>query len=186
MNGPIVTLFGSSSPRPGEAAYVQALEIGRALGSAGYAVCNGGYDGTMEAAHRGAKEAGGRTIGVTCAVFSDYRGFALQRNPYVDEEIRIDNVFGRIERMMQLGEAYVVLPGGTGTLCELGIVWEFVAKGLIRPRPICVVGDFWLGLVEAVGSLHERHRRFVHRADTADAVIRCLDEHLPASRAAAS
>lgn len=154
---PIVTIFGSYSPRPGEPLYELAYAIGRALAAAGFVVCNGGYDGTMEASAKGAKEAGGATIGVTCSVFSDYRGRPLKANPWIDKEIHHDEVLRRIERMMHMSVAYVVLEGGTGTLSEFAIVWEYVCKGLIEPRPIFVVGDFWRPLVERVLSVRPRH-----------------------------
>jgi len=154
---PIVTLFGSYSPRPGEPLYELAYQIGRALGGAGFVVCNGGYDGTMEASARGAKEAGGTTIGVTCSVFSDYRGRPLKANPWIDKEIHHEEVLRRIERMMHMSVAYVVLEGGTGTLSEFAVVWEYVCKGLIEPRPIFVVGDFWLPLIDRVLTVRPRH-----------------------------
>ncbi len=162
---PIVTLFGSYSPRPGEPLYELAYRIGQALGGAGFVVCNGGYDGTMEASARGAKEAGGTTIGVTCSVFSDYRGRPLKANPWIDKEIHHEEVLRRIERMMHMSAAYVVLEGGTGTLSEFAIVWEYVCKGLIEPRPIFVVGDFWRPLIDRVLTVRPRHGeplRLVH------------------------
>src|ERR1043165_3037345 len=86
-----VCLFGSYTPKHGERLYQVAYEIGHALAKAGYVVANGGYDGTMEASHRGAKEAGGRTIGITCSIFGDYRGVRLQANRFCDQETHYDN-----------------------------------------------------------------------------------------------
>ncbi len=156
-DGRIVTLFGSYSPRPGDRLYELAYRLGYELATAGFVVCNGGFDGTMEASCKGAKDAGGRTIGVTCGIFSDYRGKPLKANAHVDREIRHDDVFLRIQEMMRLGDAYVILEGGTGTLTELAIVWEFVCKGLIEPRPIVVVGDFWAPLVERIAQVRPKH-----------------------------
>lgn len=170
----IVTIFGSYSPRPGEPLYELAYRIGYELAKAGYVVCNGGYDGTMEASCRGAKDGGGKTIGVTCAIFSDYRGKPLMANPYVDEEIRHENVFSRIEAMMKLGHAFVVLEGGTGTLTELAIVWEFVCKGLIDRRPIVVVGDFWTPLVDRVGQVRPKHAAMVTVANQPEEVVAAI------------
>src|SRR6185436_15705257 len=140
---PVICIFGSYSPKSGEALYRTAYDIGHALAKAGYCVANGGYDGTMEASHRGAKEAGGCTVGITCSIFGGYRETPLKANRYCDEEIHYDNVMHRIDKMMQMSAGYVFLEGGTGTLSELGLVWEYVAKGLIEPRPIFIVGDFW-------------------------------------------
>jgi len=173
----VVTIFGSYSPRPGEALYELAYRIGHALATAGYTVCNGGYDGTMEAACRGAKDAGGRTIGVTCAIFSDYRGKPLKANPYVDREIVHEDVFARIQEMMRLGDAFVVLEGGTGTLTELAIVWEFVCKGLIAPRPIVIVGDFWRPLVDRVAQVRPKHAALVTVAHRPEEVVAAVESN---------
>jgi len=173
-NRPIICLFGSYSPQPGEPLYEQAYAIGHALARSGYVVCNGGYDGTMEASHKGAKEAGGSTIGVTCAVFSDYRGKPLKANRYVDREIHIDNVLQRIDSMMRMSAGYVVLEGGTGTLSELGIVWEYVAKRLIDPRPIFFMGDFWRPLVDRVLAVRPKSGSHVHCVREAHEIVHIL------------
>jgi uncharacterized protein (TIGR00725 family) len=141
------------------------------LAQTGFVVCNGGYDGTMEAACKGAKDAGGRTIGVTCDIFDDYRGIPLKANPYVDREIRHANVFSRIEEMMRLGDAYVVLEGGTGTLSELAIVWEFVCKELIDRRPIVLVGEFWAPVVECIAKGRAKSAAYVTIARQPDDVV---------------
>jgi uncharacterized protein (TIGR00725 family) len=158
----IVSIFGSYAPQPGEPLYELAYAVGQALGGAGYVVCNGGYDGTMEASHKGAKDAGGATIGITCSVFSDYRGQPLKANRYCDDERCSENVLARIETMMRMSNAYVFLEGGTGTLCELGIVWEHVAKKLIDPRPIFVVGEFWAPMVRQLVEIRPKSGRWVH------------------------
>ena len=179
MSENIVTLFGSTTAAADSPQYRLAYEVGFELARAGYVVCNGGYDGTMEAAHHGAKDAGGRTIGVTCAIFSEYRGFALQANPYVDEEYSFHNLYERVDKMMRLGCAYVVLPGGTGTLVELSTVWEFVAKGLIPPRPIILLGGYWRAVVDTITAVRPAHARHVHRVETAAELVACLAEHAP-------
>lgn len=171
---PIVSIFGSYSPEPGSPLWERAYAIGGALARAGYVVANGGYDGTMHASAKGAKDAGGRTIGVTCAVFSNYRGKVLVANPCIDEEICHDDVLRRIEALMNMSCGYVVLEGGTGTLTELAIVWEYVCKGLIAPRPVFVVGDFWLPVIEQVRKVRPRHCECVHAVTEADEIIRIL------------
>jgi uncharacterized protein (TIGR00730 family) len=174
---PIISVFGSYSPRPGEALYELAYQIGYALASAGYTVCNGGYDGTMAASSKGAKDAGGATIGVTCNVFADYRGQALSANPWIDREIPTDNIFTRIDTMMRMSAGYVILEGGTGTLSELGIVWEFVCKGLISPpRPIFVVGDFWCPLVERIRTVRPKSCKHVYCVHKPEEIVRIARE----------
>jgi len=170
-SSPIICIFGSYSAKPGEPLYDQAYAIGYALASAGFTVANGGYNGTMAASAKGAKDAGGTTIGITCTIFSDYRGRPLKANPYIDREIPHDNVLARIDEMARMSAGYVVLDGGTGTLSEFGIVWEYVAKGLISPRPIFVVGDFWEPLIERILSHRPRHGRHLHRVRTADEIV---------------
>lgn len=142
MNGagpqPAVTVFGSNDVREGDAAYETARSVGRKLAELGYAVANGGYGGTMEASARGAKEAGGRTIGVTCSLWRE------AANAYIDETIVTDSLMQRVAKLVELGLAgYVVLPGATGTLVELAVVWEQMAKGLMSRRPLVCVGNFW-------------------------------------------
>lgn len=176
---PIVCIFGSYSPQPGEPLYEQAYRIGHALAKAGFVVANGGYDGIMEASAKGAKDAGGSTIGVTCAIFSDYRGQPLKANRYIDREILHDSVLRRIEQMVEMSAGYVILEGGTGTLSEFGIVWEYVAKKLIRPRPIFIVGDFWKPTVERVVSARPSHGKHVHCVNTPEEIIAIARAAIP-------
>ncbi len=137
-----ITLFGSSAPRDGSKEYTFAFDVGSALARAGFVICNGGFGGTMEAAARGAKEAGGTTIGVTVDVFK------RKANDWIDREIREQTLADRLSRLIELGDGYVVFPGSTGTLLELAAVWEFMNKGVIREKPILVLGTFWKPIIE--------------------------------------
>lgn len=140
MKTPIITVFGSSRPRPLSTAYQTAYELGRAVAAAGWTLCNGGYDGTMEAGAKGAAEAGGHTIGVTCSVFRR-RGGA---NRYIRQEVPTFSLLARLDTLVRLGSGYVVLPGGTGTLLELALVWEQLSKGMLRRgAPVIVLGSHW-------------------------------------------
>lgn len=145
MSHHIVSVFGSSRPAPGEPEYVVAQDTGEQLARAGFTVCNGGYGGIMEASARGAKLEGGHTVGVICAAFPGRRA-----NPWVDEVIIEDSLIARLIKLMALGDAYVILKGGTGTLLELAAVWEFMNKGLMLEKPIVLVGKFWTGVVETL------------------------------------
>jgi uncharacterized protein (TIGR00730 family) len=140
----VVTVFGSSRPRPGEARYEQAQELGAALAHAGFAICSGGYAGVMEAVSRGAKEAGGRTMAVTA------KFFRAHANRWVDRQIRVQSWQDRLFELIRRGEGYVVCPGGTGTLAELSVVWEMINKGVMNKRPIVSLGGFWRPVVECV------------------------------------
>jgi uncharacterized protein (TIGR00730 family) len=143
-SGKVVTLFGSSKPQPGEPEYEIARKLGGLIAKAGFTICNGGYGGTMEAAARGAREAGGSTIGVTMESVNP------QANQWIDKTIVVKTLIDRLMKLIELGDAYVVLRGGTGTLLELAAVWELMNKRMIRSRPMVVVGAFWDSTVETV------------------------------------
>jgi uncharacterized protein (TIGR00730 family) len=139
----VVSVFGSRYPTEGQEDYDSARRLGRLLAQNGYAVCTGGYSGIMEAVSRGAREAGGRAIGVTVQSF---KGSA---NPYVSEEIRTPTLFARLEKLMSLGNAYVVFRGGMGTLAELCLAWNLVQMNqFLTPRPIFLYGQFWQAILE--------------------------------------
>ncbi|HUW83196.1 MAG TPA: LOG family protein [Phycisphaerae bacterium] len=156
-----VTVFGSSRPQPGEPRYQQAFELGAAIGRRGWVLANGGYGGTMAASSAGAKQAGGTTIGVTCEVFG--RGGASE---FTDREIRTGDLPTRLARLIALGDSYVVLPGGTGTLSELAEVWELLNKGLVAGKCIVLLGDWWEPVCQAVQRDDPQALRLVHKADT--------------------
>ena len=156
----VVSVFGSSRPRPGEPDYQTAYELGKMLAGAGYTVCNGGYGGIMEASARGAREAGGRSIGVVTDFFS------RQANPYIDETIIEVTIVDRLQKLLHLGDAYVILKGGTGTLLELAALWEFMNKGVMPRKPAIAVGDFWMPIVDRIAQAliqegSERASRYV-------------------------
>ncbi|HTY37092.1 MAG TPA: LOG family protein [Bacteroidota bacterium] len=140
----VVTIFGSSRPREQEPEYEEARSLGAALAEAGFIVCNGGYGGIMEASARGAKEAGGSTIGVTVSAFT------RNANPWIDTEIRKNTLVERIEVLVNSAQAYVIVKGGTGTLLELAYVWEFINKGFIPEKPIVIYGEFWSKVVDSL------------------------------------
>jgi uncharacterized protein (TIGR00725 family) len=140
----VISVFGSSRPREQDPEYVEALNIGKALAHAGFIVCNGGYGGIMEASARGAKEAGGETIGVTVPAF------ARMANQWIDKEIRKPTLVERIETLVNGADGYVIVKGGTGTLLELAYVWEFINKRFIPEKPIVIVGEFWGKVVETL------------------------------------
>jgi uncharacterized protein (TIGR00730 family) len=135
--GAVVTVFGSARIPEGAPEYGTALQLGRALGAAGFSVCNGGYGGAMEAVSRGAKEAGAATIGVS------FHSPGRTPNRWIDRVVPTTHLSERLLKLVELGDAYVVLKGGTGTLLELACVWEFVNKGIIPSKPIVLLGRFW-------------------------------------------
>ena len=147
----IATVFGSSRPRPGDDQYAQARALGAALAAGGFAVCSGGYGGVMEAASRGAKEAGGRTIAVTAKFFRS------RANEWIDEEIRVATWQDRLFELIKRGHGYVACPGGTGTLVELAVVWEMLNKGAMTKKPLVVFGEFWRPVIDRVREVELGH-----------------------------
>ena len=146
MDEKVISVFGSGRAAGGQPAYEMAARLGGLLAEAGFTVANGGYGGTMLACARAAVEAGGKTIGVTCSAFG-----RSGPNPYITREIVTSTLDERLDTLINLGQAYVVLPGGTGTLLELARVWELKNKGFLSAdKPIILCGDFWKPLVELV------------------------------------
>jgi uncharacterized protein (TIGR00730 family) len=139
-----VTVFGSGRCRAGSAGYREAYETGRLLAQAGFTVVNGGYGGTMEAGACGARDAGGRTVGVIARYFSS------RANPAIERTVLVGTHGERLLRLIELGDAYIVLKGGTGTLDELITVWEYVNKGILKERPIVLIGGFWRKIIDSV------------------------------------
>lgn len=126
---------------PGDAAYADAMRLGRLLAQAGHAVLTGGYIGTMEAVSRGAAEAGGHVIGVTCDEIEAWR--SVRPNTWVKEERRFPTVRLRLFALMEGGEAVVALPGGIGTLAEVAETWSHLQTRSIAARPLVLVGPGW-------------------------------------------
>lgn len=155
MTKRILTIFGSAATEEADNLYQTARVIGRTVAEFGWTVCNGGYGGTMAATARGAFEAGGHTIGVTCASFK-----RSGPNRYIKQEIPTFDLPQRLNTLIQLGRAYLVLPGGTGTLAELVLVWEMKNKGLLAgERPLAIWGEHWNpvinGLIEVQPDIAE-------------------------------
>ena len=148
----IVTVFGSSRPREGDADYEEARILGRALAKHGFSVCSGGYGGVMEAVSRGAKEAGGKTTGVTAEFFK-----AAKLNPWIDVEVRMKTWEERLFELIRRADGFVACKGGTGTLVELAVVWEMLNKSVMAAKPLAVLGDFWQPVLDCVREVELGH-----------------------------
>ncbi len=140
----IITVFGSSRPAETHPDYLEARHVGRMLAEHGFAVCSGGYGGVMEAVSRGAKEANGKTYGVTAEFFSPHA------NPFIDVEVRVKTWEERLFELIRLADGFVVCKGGTGTLVELAVVWEMLNKSVLAPKPAAIVGNFWRPILDRV------------------------------------
>lgn len=137
-----ITVFGSSKPLPGEEEYETAYQLGKLLGKAGFSVCTGGYQGIMDAISKGACEFNVDVIGVTVDLFS------AQPSKHLTKQIHCNSLFERIEKLIELGDAYIILRGGTGTLVELTIAWELMNKNLIEHKPIACHGEMWRRIIQ--------------------------------------
>lgn len=136
-----ITVFGSSKPKPGDSDYDQAVRLGALIAKSSHAVLTGGYIGTMEAVSRGAAEAGGHVIGVTCAQIERWRNTGA--NPWVKEERRFETLNERLNELITACDAAIALPGGPGTLTEITLFWNLLVIEALPPRPLVLVGEGW-------------------------------------------
>lgn len=148
----VITVFGSSRPREGDPHYALAFHLGGQLASRGFTICSGGYGGVMEAVSRGAKEAGGNTIGITAEFFN------ARANAWIDEVTSVKTWQERLFALVERASGYVACPGGTGTLVELAVVWEMLNKRVMPPKPFVIVGDFWQPIIERVREVETGHK----------------------------
>lgn len=139
LDRPCVTVFGSARFAPGHRYYEMARELGKHLAHAGYAVMTGGGPGIMEAANRGAKEAGGFSLG--CNIILPMEQHA---NPYLDRFIEMEHFFVRKVMLVKYSRAFVVMPGGVGTLDEAFETLTLVQCRKLEQFPIVAMGaEFW-------------------------------------------
>jgi len=132
-----ITVFGSSKPVEADEQYKLAYELGSQLAKKGFDVCTGGFFGIMEAVSKGAVENGGEAIGVTVNIWG------LDANKYLTNEIKCSSLFERVNKLIETGNGYVILQGGTGTLLELATVWELSNKGIMDKKPIACHSSMW-------------------------------------------
>jgi uncharacterized protein (TIGR00730 family) len=136
-----ISVFGGSQPKEGDEAYTEALVLGRLLAERGHTVLTGGYIGVMEAVSRGAHEAGGHVIGVTCADIERWRPRAA--NQWVKEEIKRETLIERLHTLVHESDAALALPGGAGTLTEIALMWNLMIVESLHRRPLILVGRGW-------------------------------------------
>ncbi len=141
---PCVTVFGSARFKPSHRYYRLARDVGRELAKAGYTVLTGGGPGVMEAANRGARDVGGRSLGCNIELPHEQ-----DPNPYVDDVIHFNYFFTRKVMLVRYSQAFVVMPGGFGTMDELFEAATLIQCKKLGPFPLVLVGrDFWQGLVD--------------------------------------
>ena len=136
-----VTVFGGSQCKSGDETYQQAERLGRLLALSGHIVLTGGYIGVMEGVSRGANNAGGHVIGVTCDQIEAWR--PVGPNNWVKEERRFPTLRQRLFALIDGCDAAIAMPGGIGTLAEVAEMWSQIQSNAIQPRPIVLIGEKW-------------------------------------------
>jgi uncharacterized protein (TIGR00730 family) len=178
--GPCVSIFGSARTQPDHAYYKLATDVAAAVAKAGYGVITGGGPGIMEAANKGAQEADGPSVGLNIAL-----PFEQSSNPYIDKDKNLSFEYFFIRKVMfvKYAQAFVVLPGGFGTLDELFESLTLIQTKKITRVPIILVGNkFWSGLIDWVKNVLIEDKLISPEdldlfsiVDTQEEVLTCLE-----------
>ena len=179
--GPAVTVFGSARFKADHPYYELGRQVGRKLAQSGFTVITGGGPGAMEAANRGAREAGGPSYGLNIVLPHEQKP-----NPFVDETVEFHYFFVRKVMLVKYSCAYIVLPGGLGTLDELFEAATLLQCGKIGPFPLVLVGrEFWQGMRDflvfmvAQGVFGVEEVGFARITDSADEAVELVIRSLP-------
>ncbi len=168
-----IAVFGSAFPKEGDAEYEFAFELGKRLAENNFNICTGGYNGIMEAVSKGAAENKAEIFGITLKYIDSHA------NKFVTHEIKCENLFERITKLIEHGDAYIILKGGTGTLLELAAVWEFTNKKLLKAKPIICHSLMWKDLIPIIDSqlqFEKRKTGLIKHFDSFDEIINYLLE----------
>jgi hypothetical protein len=178
-----VTVFGSARSWPDSEDYARAEAVGRALALAGYAVITGGGPGDMEAANKGALQAGGTSVGLAIEL-----PFEARPNPYLTVTVSFRYFFVRKVMFVKYSQGMVILPGGFGTLDELFETVTLIQTRKIKPIPVVLVGDddYWEGLLAWIrrtlvsrGKVRADEVEILKRARTPEEMLAILAQPLP-------
>ncbi len=173
-----VACLGFADATPEDPLFKEAYEVGKALAKAGYIVANGGGPGVMRATTEGAKSVGGKTVGVTFYP-KDVANFeGRDKNNQFDEEIKADNYLARTLKLLEVGQAYVIFKGGTGTISEFGMAWGLARLYFGHHKPLVLYGKFWENIMATfLANMRMRPEEFqVYRvANSPEDVVRSLD-----------
>jgi len=142
-SGRMITIFGGSKCGHDTTEYREALALGRKLAEAGFTICTGGYLGVMEAASRGAREAGGRVMGIVM------NQFKAEPNRYLTDKVASDHFYDRLQNLITRSVGFVALRGGMGTVTEISLVWNKLQTGVLARRPLVLLGDCWPAVISA-------------------------------------
>jgi uncharacterized protein (TIGR00730 family) len=139
----IVTIFGGSKCGEESDEYGQARRLGQLLAEAGFTICTGGYLGVMEGASRGARERGGRVLGIVMNQFKS------EPNRYLTDKVASAHFYERLQNLITRSVGFIAVRGGAGTVTELSLVWNKLQTRVIEPRPLVLLGDCWPPVIEA-------------------------------------
>ncbi|MDX8392894.1 MAG: LOG family protein [Mariprofundaceae bacterium] len=137
-----ITAFGSSRMEASDPRFADVVQLGETLGKNDWDVVTGGHQGMMEAICRGIRAGGGHVRGITL------ERFPTPPDNHLNEEIRARDFFSRMQMLIEETDAYLILPGGLGTLAEMAMSWDLQAIGVLEPRPLIIYGDTWTPLLE--------------------------------------
>ncbi len=176
--GPCVTVFGSARTKETDPAYQKAREIGAAIAKLGFTVMTGGGPGIMEAANRGAKDVGGRSVGCNIELPTEQGA-----NPYLDRWVTIRYFSVRKTLLMKYSYAFVVCPGGLGTLDELFEALTLIQTGKVMNFPVVLLGrDYWRELIVllekmvAAGTISPGDMNMIFVTDSVDEAVTHIEE----------
>ena len=144
-----ISYFGFADAKPGDPLFQEAFEVSKFLTGKGYVAINGGGPGTMRAVSEGAKAAKGTAVGVTFYPkdVANYEG-RDKENPF-DIEIKTKNYLERTLKLLEMGDAYVIFKGGTGTISEFGMAWGLARLYFGHHKPLVLYGEFWNNIIRA-------------------------------------
>jgi uncharacterized protein (TIGR00730 family) len=173
-----ISVFGGAQPSEDSVAYQEARELGKLLAEAGHSVLTGGYIGTMEAVSRGASEAGGHVIGVTCEDIEHWRNRSA--NQWVKEERKKKTLLERIQALIEGCDAAIALPGGAGTLAEISLMWNLMIVDSLPPRPLILVGSGWQSTFDRFFNefhtyMHIHQRELIYFAEDVKTAVKKLE-----------
>ena len=171
----IITIFGSAKPIKNDEQYLTAYNLGKNLALNGFDICTGGFNGIMEAASKGAVEGGGEAIGVTVNLWGG------KTNKFITKEIVCNSLFERINKLIELGDGFAVLQGGTGTLLELAAVWEYINKDMMKAKPVACHSSIWKKIVAEMNlqmQLEGRSVDIVKSFNTLDEIVEYFHQQL--------
>lgn len=144
-----IAYFGFADAKPGDPLFQEAFEVSKYLAGKGFVAINGGGPGTMRAVSEGAKEAKGTAVGVTFYP-KDITNFeGRDKNNPIDIEIKCKNYLERTLKLLEMGDAYVIFKGGTGTISEFGMAWGLARLYFGHHKPLILYGEFWNNIIKA-------------------------------------